>query len=1013
MISSIMIIFLITCGFAAIFSFGQLKNVSAYGKNTSLKDVDASFITERYGLWNNGSSASIVGDVNGDGYDDIVIAKEYILDDSNSVVSPTLEKIYLFFGKESGLNNDINVKNADASFYRYSTDSYNLVVSGGGDVNKDNYDDFLIGTPDDYPGKVYLIFGKSTGWEKDFNLSNASASFIGEDGPGTLGESITNAGDVNGDGYDDILIGSPLHPSKGWYTGKTYLIFGKSIGWVKNFDLTYADASFLGESGWDDSGEAIACGGDVNGDGYDDIVIGAPGGGGWNAGKTYLFLGKKSGWAVNTNLTDADASFIGENKYDNSGSALSNSGDVNNDGLDDILIGAPETYRASNEGGHTYLIFGKSKGWQKNMSLSNADASFVGENRDDNSGWSISIEGDVDGDDFDDIIIGAPEKDTFYDDNGKTYVVLGKSSGWSLNSSLANADVSFIGEGELNRSGTKVSSSGDVNGDGIDDILISNIGNSTYWQPWTSDVVGETHLIFYDKNTKPTSISNITLYSDSNYYFESTEADIGQTVYIELIGTDGDPNNSNIAEVHVKSSSSDTKGIEVRLRETGLKSGRYRGTFKIMNLSHESHSWIGATNGEVITVSSLRDSNVFDALTVEVKDFKIVPVNDKIEIIEDMYFEQKYDYIGGYEPVTWSYESNASWLNWDSNNHSIYGIPTDGDVGEYWVNIKAFDNSGDSDKQNFTLIVHNVNDPPIISEAPVNITVIQLEPQKLDLSSYIYDIDNPKSDLSLQTSSEYVQTEGLELIFDYRYSNLWYENVTINVTDGDLVSNDHYINVEILVVDAWNVEIEDYSPVGNNVSIFTDITIIFNRLMNKTSCENAFSITPIVDGEFYWDYNIMTFIPLAPLDFNKTYVITVTTTATSVEGHPLNAQTSWGFTTEDSTGPDRDNDGYSDDIDDFPDNPLYHFDTDGDSMPDAWEEKYGLKKYDPNDAREDPDNDGIPNKDEFDDGTDPLLSDLKKRHDDDYTIIILIVIMSTLVILFVLIILKPKLSKKK
>ncbi|MCK5561602.1 MAG: hypothetical protein KAJ51_13450, partial [Thermoplasmata archaeon] len=88
-------------------------------------------------------------------------------------------------------------------------------------------------------------------------------------------------------------------------------------------------------------------------------------------------------------------------------------------------------------------------------------------------------------------------------------------------------------------------------------------------------------------------------------------------------------------------------------------------------------------------------------------------------------------------------------------------------------------------------------------------------------------------------------------------------------------------------------------------------------------------------------------------------------------------------------------------------------DTDGDSMPDAWEEKYGLKKYDPNDAREDPDNDGIPNKDEFDDGTDPLLSDLKKRHDDDYTIIILIVIMSTLVILFVLIILKPKLSKKK
>lgn len=998
-----MIIFLITCGFAVLFSFVQLNNVSAYGMDTSLSEVDASLIiTDEDNLYR---YISCIGDTNGDGYDDILIcARNFSINDEHS-------EIYLIFGQSKGWYKNMNIISyINASFLikdkNEASNSSFLPISGAGDVNGDGYDDFLIGNSHSngsgiVNGQAFLFFGKSSGWAKNTYLSNADVSFEGVPYD-YAGDSISSAGDVNGDGFDDILIGASRSNIS---TGKTYLVLGKKSGWLKNISLSNADGSFIGEDMHDYSGHCVSSAGDVNCDGYDDILIGAYGNGVGSTcpGKVYLIFGKPSGWLLNTPLSNADASFCGKINGDKLGHSVSCVGDVNKDNYDDFIITSGKSLNGSYYD-NIYLIFGKEKGWVKDFNLINfEDASFVVENINDiRKIWGdtsyLSGAGDTNGDGYDDFLIGAclnSETESFA---GQSYLILGNSIGWKINTSLAEANSSFIGEDLEDYSGESVSGGGDINGDGYDDILI--VSNH------------KAYIIFPERNIKPSSIESIKLY-DNTFTSEIEQVDIRGNVYVEMIGTDGDSLHRNVAEVKIKSSITDNRGIILRLRETGSNTGVYRSNFKVMNLSHESHSWIGATNGEVITVSSLRNPNVFDALTVEIKDFKIIPVNDKIEIFEDNYFEQKFDHIGAYEPVTWSYESNASWLNWNSDNHSIYGIPTNDDVGKYWVKIKASDNSGDSDKQNFTLIVHNVNDPPTISDAPKNATVIQPEPQKLDFSSYIYDIDNPKSDLTLQTSSEYVQTEGFELIFDYRYSDLWYENVTVNVTDGDLVSKNHYIEVEILVVDAWIVEIEDYSPKGNNVSIFSNISITFNRLMNQTSCERAFSITPLLEGEFDWDYNILTFNPITPLDFNTTYIVTVATTATSVEGHSLNTQTHWNFTTETSTGPDRDNDGYPDEFDAFPDDPNYYLDTDRDGMPDAWEEEHGLDKSNPNDAAADPDNDGIPNKDEFDDGTDPLLSDIKKRHEDNYTIFILIVLISILIILFVLIILKPKLSKKK
>ncbi len=188
-----------------------------------------------------------------------------------------------------------------------------------------------------------FLTGSAYAWTPDTDLSTANASFWGENPGDWTGISVSNAGDVNGDGYDDILIGTHRNGDGGGGAGQTYLILGKSTGWSMDTNLSNADASFWGEDWGDRAGYSVSGAGDVNGDGYDDFLIGAYGDddGGSLAGQTYLILGKSTGWSMDTNLSTADASFWGEDSDDRAGWSVSNAGDVNGDGYDDILIGLP------------------------------------------------------------------------------------------------------------------------------------------------------------------------------------------------------------------------------------------------------------------------------------------------------------------------------------------------------------------------------------------------------------------------------------------------------------------------------------------------------------------------------------------------------------------------------------------------------------------------------------------------------------------------------------------------
>jgi len=483
--------------------------VFAYNPNTSLSDANASFIGENDDDYS-GCSVAGAGDVNGDGYDDFLISAYGY----NAVWDLYDEgKTYLILGDATtSWGMDFDLANADASFIGESTsDCSGWSVSGAGDVNGDGYDDFLIGAPyydvigQSDEGKTYLILGRQAAdWGNDVNLANADASFIGENDSDWSGWSVAGAGDVNGDGYDDFLIGAPQHdaiePSD---EGKTYLILGRQAAdWGNDVNLANAYASFTGENAGDWSGTSVAGAGDVNSDGYGDFLIGAPGNseGGNSAGQTYLILGKASGWAKDSSLSGADASFIGENAYDASGRSVAGAGDVNGDGYNDFLIGAPEDSDYGDTVGQAYLILGNAtiSSWGKDFNVAGAHASFIGEDLYNEAGHQVAGAGDVNGDGYDDFLIGSPYHSNGGNFAGKTYLILGKGSGWGMHFNLSAADASFIGENAWDRSSWPVAGAGDVNGDGVDDFLIGSMFNG---EGGTN--AGQTYLILGTRPPAP------------------------------------------------------------------------------------------------------------------------------------------------------------------------------------------------------------------------------------------------------------------------------------------------------------------------------------------------------------------------------------------------------------------------------------------------------------------------------------------------------------------------------
>ena len=244
---------------------------------------------------------------------------------------------------------------------------------------------------------------------------------------------VARAGDVNGDGYDDVLVGEPSPAYTAGYNaaGSWYVVFGGTTGRIELADL--GGRGFRIDGAASNQGISATGVGDVNGDGYDDVLVGD--GSATNnsrlwCGSAYLVLGGTDTRSVDlADLGDRGFRIDGAATGDFLGSSVAGAGDVNADGYDDLLIGAPSAENNDRDlSGSTYVVFGGDTDPLDLADLGNRGFRIDGAAQD-RSGSSVAGAGDVNGDGYDDVVIGVPSAGiNGHDGSGSAYVVFGGTS---------------------------------------------------------------------------------------------------------------------------------------------------------------------------------------------------------------------------------------------------------------------------------------------------------------------------------------------------------------------------------------------------------------------------------------------------------------------------------------------------------------------------------------------------------------------------------------------------------
>jgi hypothetical protein len=446
-----------------------------------------------------GRSVSSAGDVDGDGFDDLIVGAPYA-DASGSSSGAS----YVVFGKAGGFPADIELADLDGTNgFQISGeadgDASGRNVASAGDVNGDGFGDVIVGAPyadanGGDSGASYVVFGQAAGFPADIELSDLDGTsgfrIDGEAAGDASGRFVSSAGDVNGDGFDDLVIGAPYADANGNSSGATYVVFGQAGGFAADIELADLDGTngfrISGEAAGDASGMSVTSAGDVNGDGFDDLIIGAPYAdtGGSAAGATYVVFGQAGGFPGDIDLSDLDGTngfeISGVSGGDASGRSVGSAGDVNGDGFDDLIVGAPFADANGSASGASYVVFGHAGSFAADVQLADLDGTngfrISGEAAGDASGRFVSSAGDVNGDGFDDLVIGAPYADANGISSGASYVVFGQAEGFAAEIDLSDLDGSdgfrISGEAAFDFSGGAVTSAGDVNGDGFDDLIV-------------------------------------------------------------------------------------------------------------------------------------------------------------------------------------------------------------------------------------------------------------------------------------------------------------------------------------------------------------------------------------------------------------------------------------------------------------------------------------------------------------------------------------------------------------
>ena len=366
---------------------------------------------------------------------------------------------------------DILLDEADATLWGEDADDLaGYSVTWAGDVDGDGLDDLLVGARESATTGIYSgsAYLILGPLSGDSSLSGAHASFRGETYGDYAGCSVAGVGDVDGDGFDDLLLGASGNDAGGGNAGAAYLIHGPVTG---ELDLAVADVRLTGEDSGDQAGWSTSTAGDVNGDGLDDLLVGAFGNdlGGGNAGAAYLLLGPVT---ADLSLSASHARLLGEDTLDTAGSSVASAGDVDGDGLDDLLVGSPASDLGGSGSGVAYLVFGPVTG---DLDLAGADARLIGDASDE-AGRSVASAGDVDGDGLDDLLVGAPGCDVAGADAGAAYLLVRSVAG---DVALSGADARLLGDSAGDEAGWSVAGAGDVDADGFDDLAVGALYDAT------------------------------------------------------------------------------------------------------------------------------------------------------------------------------------------------------------------------------------------------------------------------------------------------------------------------------------------------------------------------------------------------------------------------------------------------------------------------------------------------------------------------------------------------------
>ena len=397
-----------------------------YGKATGLA-VTAGWNTSTTQLEGEaGYSVAGVGDVNGDGYSDIAVGGP-LFDNGETDEG----RVAVYLGGASG-------PSTSAAFSAYSDQPFaNLgtSVAGAGDVNGDGYADMIFGAPsytngESLEGRAYLFYGAQ-------DISNpASWTTEGNQIEAWLGFSVAGAGDVNGDGYGDFLIGAPQYDNGQAEEGRAMLFFGAAKGpapapaWIAENNAKGA------RMGW-----SVAGAGDVNGDGLSDVVVGSPQFANGQAleGRFDVYHGSGSGPSAIPAVT-VESNEIGAQL----GYSVATAGDVNGDGFSDIIVGKPLADDGQTDEGVAHVYLGSAAGivdppaWSMGSDQGNA-----------RFGHAVACAGDVNGDGFSDVIVGARDYNNVQLHEGRAFVYHGAAGGlatsaaWTAEPDQADASFGF------------------------------------------------------------------------------------------------------------------------------------------------------------------------------------------------------------------------------------------------------------------------------------------------------------------------------------------------------------------------------------------------------------------------------------------------------------------------------------------------------------------------------------------------------------------------------------------